>query len=119
MGFKRTFNHSQTGYYVSSLILSRYKVDYARNQTSAKEEKKGLKITLICQGRKVDRYLFFLKTNIFQAMFTSRGGHGISVPLVAGLTTSARESGVAVIDFINDIIVDAKLYCILLLVFKC
>ena len=108
----------QKGYCVSSLILSRYKVDNVHNQTSAKEEKKGMKITLICQGQKVDRYLFFLKTNIFQAMFTSRGVHGISVPLVAGLMTSTGGDGVAVIDYKNDIIVDVNLYCILLLVSK-
>ena len=43
VGFKLTLNHSQKGHCVSSFILSRYKVDNIQNQTSAKEEKIGMK----------------------------------------------------------------------------
>ena len=73
---------------------------------------------MICPGRKVDKYLFLLTPNIFQAVCTLRGMQSISVPLVAGLMTSAKWGYVAVIDYYYDIIVDIILFCKLLLVSK-
>ena len=104
---------------VSLSIASRCKVDLSQKTGSAAKEKKGKETILICPGRKVDKNLFLLTSNSFQAVCALRGMQSISVPLVAGLFTSAGWGYVAVIDYYYkyDIIVDIILYyCILLLV---
>ena len=103
----------------SLFIASRYKVDLSQKIRSVAKEKKGKETTLICPGRKVDKHLFLLTPNIFQAVCALRGMPSISVPLVAGLMTSTERGYVAVIDYNYDIIVDKFLYYrMLLLVFR-
>ena len=105
----------------SSLIASRNKADFSQISRSAAEEKKGKETISICPGWKVDKHLFLLTPNTFQAVCALRGMQSISVPLVAGLMTSAERGDVAVIDYKYDIIADIILYyyCMLLLVSKC